>query len=83
MVQGVGYRFFAQRIAENLRLSGYVRNLYDGRVEVFAIGTAPELAKLRQELERGPRLSSVSAVQEEPAHPEAQYASGFVIDESA
>ena len=80
IVQGVGYRLFAQGVAENLRLSGYVRNLFDGRVEVFAMGTASQLAKLRRELQRGPRLSSVSEVREEPAYADPRYANGFVID---
>ena len=81
-VQGVGYRFFVQRVAHSLRLSGYVKNLFDGRVEVFAMGTAAQLATLRKELKRGPRLSSVSEVWEEPADADPQYASGFVIDQS-
>ncbi|HPL82880.1 MAG TPA: acylphosphatase [Candidatus Omnitrophota bacterium] len=38
-VQGVGFRFAALRIAENLRLCGYVRNLDDGRVEILAEGS--------------------------------------------
>lgn len=80
IVQGVGYRFFVQRVAGELRLSGYVKNLFDGRVEVFATGTAVQLAKLRQELERGPRLSSVSEVREEPAQADPQYKNGFVIN---
>ena len=83
IVQGVGYRFFVQRVAQDLRLSGYVKNLFDGRVEVFAAGTIAQLAKLRKELERGPRLSSVSEVREEPAQTDPQYANGFVIDQSA
>ena len=37
-VQGVGFRFTAQRIAEELGLCGYVRNLDDGRVEIYAEG---------------------------------------------
>lgn len=82
IVQGVGYRFFVQRVADDLRLSGYVRNLFDGRVEVLATGTAAQLAKLRQELERGPWLSSVSEVREEAAHADWQYANGFSIDPS-
>lgn len=80
IVQGVGYRFFVQRVAQNLRLSGYVKNLFDGRVEVFAMGTAAQLATLRKELKRGPRLSSVSEVWEEPVDADPQYANGFVID---
>jgi len=39
-VQGVGYRYFAQRAASGLGLRGYARNLDDGRVEVYAIGAA-------------------------------------------
>ena len=43
-VQGVGYRYFAQRAAAALGLSGYARNLDDGRVEVYAAGPAGKLA---------------------------------------
>ena len=43
-VQGVGFRYFAQREAEQLGLRGYTRNLDDGRVEVYAVGTAEQLA---------------------------------------
>ena len=38
-VQGVGFRFFAQRVAARHQVTGYVRNLDDGRVEVHAEGT--------------------------------------------
>ncbi|HEU0139105.1 MAG TPA: acylphosphatase, partial [Bryobacteraceae bacterium] len=37
-VQGVGFRDFAQRAASDLSLNGYVKNLDDGRVEVYAAG---------------------------------------------
>jgi len=83
MVQGVGYRFFAQGAAERLRVSGFVRNLYDGRVEVFAMATPQQHSELRTMLERGPHLSSVSEVREELAVPDAQYEGGFVINPSA
>jgi acylphosphatase len=79
MVQGVGFRYFAQDSAEMLHVSGFVRNLRDGRVEVFAIATPQQHAALRTMLERGPRFSSVSAVQEELAAPDPRYEGGFVI----
>jgi len=83
MVQGVGFRYFAQAAAEKLRVSGFVRNLRDGRVEVFAMGAPHQHAELRVVLERGPRFASVSEVQEETATPDPRYEGGFVINPSA
>ena len=83
MVQGVGFRYFTQDVAERLKISGFVRNLRDGRVEVFAMGTSQHHAEFRALLERGPRFSSVKEVVEEPAAPEAQYDGSFVINPSA
>ena len=80
MVQGVGYRFFVIRIAERLGVTGFVKNLGDGSVEVYAIGTDAQLASLRTELERGPRAASVSEVSEEEAVVELRYANGFDIE---
>ena len=79
MVQGVGFRFFTQDEAERLRLSGYVRNLRDGRVEVYAIGGPGQLDTLRASLKRGPSGAMVSQVTEEPASPDPQFAGGFHI----
>jgi len=45
-VQGVGYRYFAQKAATGLGLTGYARNLDDGRVEVYAVGTEEKLSQL-------------------------------------
>jgi acylphosphatase len=42
-VQGVGFRFTAQRIANRYAISGYVRNLPDGTVEMLAQGPPPEV----------------------------------------
>ena len=78
-VQGVGFRYFTQNAAERLRLSGYTKNVPDGRVEVYAIGTPDQLAKLRVALERGPLGASVSEVKEEQAAVDQNYANGFVI----
>jgi len=77
-VQGVGFRFFAVGEAERLGLSGYVRNLRDGRVEAYAIGTPEQLAQFRARLEKGPRLSNVDFVAEQSADIDSQYASDFV-----
>lgn len=81
-MQGVGFRFFAQAEAERLSLSGYVRNLRDGRVEAYAIGTPEQLAQFRARLEKGPRLSSVRSVAEQAAEIESQYTSGFVATDT-
>lgn len=80
MVQGVGFRFFAQRAAERLGLAGYVKNLRDGRVEVYAIGQPEQLRALRAELERGPRGASISGVAEEEAEVLPRYAGEFSIE---
>jgi acylphosphatase len=66
-VQGVGYRYFAQRVAGDLGLTGYARNLADGRVEVYAIGPASKLSQFAASLRQGPRWSDVRAVEEQEA----------------
>ena len=72
-----------QRAAEQLKVSGFVRNLWDGRVEVFAMGTTEQHKELRRQLERGPFGSDVTEVREEPATIESQYENMFVINPSA
>jgi acylphosphatase len=64
-VQGVGYRYFAQRAAAGLGLTGYARNLDDGRVEVYAAGPEEKLSQLAGMLHRGPQWSDVRGVDEE------------------
>jgi len=66
-VQGVGFRYFAQSAAAELGLTGYARNLDDGRVEVYAVGTAAKLAELAGLLHRGPRWADVRGVEEQEA----------------
>ena len=61
-MQGVGFRFFAERHARQLGLEGYVRNRYDGAVEVEAEGAAPALEQFLNELRQGPRLARVQDV---------------------
>ena len=66
-VQGVGYRYFAQRAASELGLSGYARNLDDGRVEVYATGPEAKLSDFGGRLRQGPRWSDVRTVEEQEA----------------
>jgi len=80
MVQGVGYRYFARQLAQRLGIAGYVKNLRDGRVEVYVIGSASVLASLRAELERGPNGSSVAAVTEEEAPVDPKFAARFTVE---
>jgi acylphosphatase len=79
IVQGVGFRYFTQDEAERLHLSGYARNLRDGRVEVYAIGSQENLARLRTLLERGPRGAMVQHVDEESADINPKFAQDFSI----
>jgi acylphosphatase len=66
-VQGVGYRWFAQRAATELGLAGYTRNLDDGRVEVYATGPEAKLSELAGRLHQGPRWADVRGVEEQEA----------------
>ena len=68
-VQGVGFRWFVDHEARQLGLAGWVRNNYDGTVEVLAIGSEQQLAALAAKLRRGPRAARVDEVQEIPAEP--------------
>jgi len=79
-VQGVGYRFFAQRAANALGVRGYVKNLRDGRVEVYAIGREEILRGLREQLRKGPRFASVDEVAEAEAEMMPQYGDEFSIE---
>ena len=82
-VQGVGFRYFAMRAARRIGVSGYARNLSDGRVEVYAIGTAQMLSAMRAEVERGPRPRTVSSVEEADASIEPEFAERFSIEQDA
>jgi acylphosphatase len=66
-VQGVGFRYFAQRAAAELGLTGYARNLDDGRVEVYAAGPEEKLSQLGGLLHCGPRWADVRGVEEQEA----------------
>lgn len=60
LVQGVGFRWFVARKAEALGLGGYVRNLYDGNVEVLAVGERSLVEELIGDVKIGPRAAHVT-----------------------
>jgi acylphosphatase len=63
-VQGVGFRFFTERVANELKLRGYVKNLWNGDVEAYAIGGEVQLDDFKRRLAEGPRMARVESVQE-------------------
>ena len=66
-VQGVGFRYFVERAARELSLTGYARNLDDGRVEVYAAGPVDKISQLAGLLRVGPRWAEVRGVDEQEA----------------
>jgi acylphosphatase len=62
-VQGVGYRVFAVTTAERLGITGWARNLEDGRVEVHAEGGRAPMEEFEQYLRKGPQFADVTGVE--------------------
>ncbi|MFC1513655.1 acylphosphatase [candidate division KSB1 bacterium] len=62
VVQGVGFRWFVNRTAENLGVTGWVKNRRDGSVEIEAEGGRNILEALIKEVKIGPRFSTVRGV---------------------
>lgn len=59
-VQGVGFRYFVYRVAKELGITGYAKNLWDGSVEVIAEGQEDKIDLLHQYLKQGPSMARVS-----------------------
>ncbi len=78
-VQRVGFRYATYRKANALGLSGYVRNLPDGRVEICAGGHDEGLEQLSKWLQVGPLLARVDEVKEVPCHEAIK--AGFTMSE--
>lgn len=74
-VQGVGFRFFAQRAAAKHQVLGYVRNCPDGAVEALAEGAAVNVDEFRNDLVTGPQWSRVEHVEEISLEPTGLYSS--------
>jgi acylphosphatase len=66
-VQGVGFRWFVEREAAQLGMTGWVRNCDNGDVEVLATGSADQHRGLRPRLQEGPRAARVDHVSESKA----------------
>jgi len=60
LVQGVSFRYYTRREALNLGLSGWARNLRDGRVDVLACGEKTAVEELCRWLNQGPALAQVT-----------------------
>ena len=76
-VQGVGFRWWTTRQARALGLSGTVRNLSDGSVEIHVCGEPEALDELHYRLERGPRAARVISVTE--VRPAIDLPTDFVV----
>ncbi|HWO07691.1 MAG TPA: acylphosphatase [Candidatus Paceibacterota bacterium] len=72
-VQMVTYRAFVEKHARHLALTGYVRNLTNGTVEVVAQGYEDSLQKLLEYIRKGPFLATVSNVEVEWRQPTKEY----------
>lgn len=64
-VQGVGYRFFATRVARRLGLKGTIQNLRNGSVEAIVEGEASAIDDWIRELKQGPRFAEVTEIDQQ------------------
>lgn len=63
LVQGVGYRAWTQRVATELKLAGWVRNVTDGAVEAVFQGENERVAEMIARCGRGPQGAAVTRVE--------------------
>jgi len=64
-VQGVGFRFTTEQIALSLGMTGWVKNLPDGRVEVMAEGEEAKLVGFLEKIRNGPMKPYIRGVEAE------------------
>ena len=75
MVQGVGFRYFVQHHARQLGLTGWVRNLPDGDVEIVAEGNRDFVEDFIVHVRRGPHSAVVSNAEVKWKEPGGQFKS--------
>lgn len=78
-VQGVGFRWFTVRQAQKVGVSGWVRNLPDGRVEVVAVGDRDRLQALEAAIRRGPTGAYVESVEKADYPHEGDLGNTFTV----
>lgn len=76
-VQGVWFRKYTKEIADEMKISGYVRNLPDGRVEAVATLQEEQLKAFLEALKKGPPLAKVDNIEVEEI--DEEYKNGFEI----
>ncbi len=72
-VQGVGYRYFACRVAQEKNLCGYVRNLPEGEVEVWVQGDEKAVNEITATLQEGPPWSHVTHIEARDSAPSPEW----------
>jgi acylphosphatase len=78
-VQGVGFRYFVRRLGRELGLTGRVRNLWDGRVEIEVAGDPARLERFKERVALGPPGARVTRIEERELRPVPAW-EGFEID---
>jgi acylphosphatase len=78
-VQGVGFRYFATKKAEELNLNGWVKNMPDGSVEVMLSGDDKLIEEMLKHLRMGPRSARVDDIEEIPTTGKPEILDGFTV----
>jgi acylphosphatase len=74
-VQGVGYRYFTQDVAVREGVTGYVKNLPDGRVEAYVEGDMDAVTRVERAIRVGPPGSRITHVEADAVTPAGAYKS--------
>jgi acylphosphatase len=78
-VQGVGFRWFVRETARRANLSGWVRNLEDGAVQIVAAGPVDALERLVSAVRRGPPNAQVESVDRQPVGEDSSLPAPFTV----
>lgn len=80
-VQGVGFRWFVKQVASGYEVTGWVRNLDDGRVELQVTGTAGEVFAFLEAVRGGRLATHIRQVEEIDVESSTERVKGFKIKE--